>query len=201
MGHLPALLAIAAGGHRAGAGRRSGPGHQGRGLLRRGHHHAGGRGRATGPGRGRRVAGSRRICSSPRRRPATWTRPTPPPCTPPSAWPAAARPTTSAARPGRRSVPSRWPSGAPPTAPRWPWPRTCAAAWPAEPKSVIPAMARRRFSAPPRAPWPSWSAGAPRATSSSTVGGSPGSRTPTCGRSASARRCTSPWPARPLPTR
>ena len=48
LGHLPALLAAPALGHRRGAGRRRRPGHARRGLLRRGHDHAGGRGGAPG---------------------------------------------------------------------------------------------------------------------------------------------------------
>ena len=66
LGDVPALLAAPACGHRRRAGQRRRPGHPRRGLLRRGHHHAGRRGRppcaGRRPGRRRRC----RTCSSPR---------------------------------------------------------------------------------------------------------------------------------------
>ena len=183
------------------AGARLGAGQGGprRGLLRRGHHHPGGRGRPAGPRR--RARRRPRTCSSPRRPPATSTRPAPPPCTPPSASTATAAPTTSPAPrapplgtllmalSGRAGAPDPG-RGRPISAP----------AWPAEPRSATPATAPSPSSAAPTARWPSSSGGVRPATSSSTAGGFPVRRTRTSGRSASARRCTSRWPARPSPT-
>ena len=80
-------------------------------LLRRGHHHPGRRGarRALAA-----LAGARPTTSTspPRPRP-TWTRPTPPPCTPPSNCPGGPAPTTCwlgavvGRRPARRPRPGR----------------------------------------------------------------------------------------------
>ena len=78
---------------------------------------------------------------------------------------------------------------------------TCARAWPARPRSATAATAPRPSCARPTARWPSWSAALRPATSSSTAGGSRARPTRTCGRSASARRCTCRWPGRPSPTR
>ncbi len=81
MGRVPALLATGAPGHRRGLRHRHGQGPTGGGLLRRGHHVDGRGGRPAGAGRAR-DARARPICSSPRRHRPTWTRPTPPPSTP-----------------------------------------------------------------------------------------------------------------------
>ena len=66
LGDLPALLAPAAIRHRRRAGQRRRPGDPRRGLLRRGHDHAGRRGGPAGAGRRARAPGRCRTCSSPR---------------------------------------------------------------------------------------------------------------------------------------
>ena len=84
-------------------------------------------------------------------------------------------------------------------APRSPSSPICGRAWPDRPRNVRVATGPPPSSLLPTAPWPSWSGGAPPATSSWTVGGCPARPTPTSGRSASARRSTSRSPGRPLP--
>ena len=86
-------------------------------------------------------------------------------------------------------------------APRWPWSRTCGRGSPARPRSETAATPPRPSSARRMGRWPSSSGAARRATSSSTAGGCRARPTPTCGRSASARRSTSRWPGRPSPPR
>ena len=131
--------------------------------------------------------------------PGTWTRRAPRPCTPRWASAGVPAPMTS---PAPRARPSgrcclRWVRPAP-AAPPCPSLRTFAPVSLARPRSATAAMPPPHSSAHPTAQWRSWSGGARPVTSSSIAGACRERPTRTSGRSASARRCTCRWPARPL---
>ena len=140
-------------------GSGGGPGHPRRGLLRRGHHDAGRRGRPAGAGRRARAPGRCRTCSSPRRTRPTSTRPAPRRCTPPSGSGAAcgAYDFAGSSRSAVGTLLQALAAAGGGRAGPWPWCPTCAPAWPARPRSATAATARRPSCARPTGRWPSWS--------------------------------------------